>query len=119
MRSTSKPSMKRIVGGIFNLLTYNNGFFKSAKQRDYILSYCSEDNTLTSSIKIGKSIRHNTYVFDEYGIVTVMRKISDDETVLEWQRPSYITNLTQYKKIHQEQPTCQDTDENVSLVLLL
>lgn len=74
-----------IAIGIGALVKYNNGFFVSNKQKEYLLSKCSLDGSIDIKWKLKNRPCRKTFYLDNLGVTMVILHQKTDK-VIQWQR---------------------------------
>ena len=78
--------MNNIAISFASLVKSNNGFFKSDKQRDFLLSQCDFDEYVSTG-SVGKNNFTITYIVDDLGVrETINRGAKSGKSEITWQR---------------------------------
>ena len=78
--------MNNIAISFASLVKLNNGFFKSDKQRDFLLSQCDFDEYVSTG-SVGRNNFTITYIVDDLGVrETINRGAKSGKSEITWQR---------------------------------
>lgn len=78
--------MSNITKSFAQLVKYNNGFFKSDKQAEFLTGQLDQDNCyIGSAVQVYSSSARQVYVCDDEGVVQVI-KITQNQNTVVWER---------------------------------